>query len=182
MKNILLILTFLITSITTAQSLDDLDDYDVDAFYKKEELEDDTLDEDGNEIPGIRTPDIAVPLATYTGWNFRPENWAAEAMDDLKGSFFPLDYSRTQGKLSKDPRTTWKERYISRARYVRMVVAAVEQLVEDRLLLDEDADRYVNEALIFDTIRGHDLNLEGFRRKHERWTHLGSPEAGFKPT
>lgn len=140
------------------------------------------IDEDGNEIPGIRTPDIAVPLATYTGWNFRPENWAAEAMDDLKGSFFPLDYSRTQGKLSKDPRTTWKERYISRARYVRMVVAAVEQLVEDRLLLDEDADRYVNEALIFDTIRGHDLNLEGFRRKHERWTHLGSPEAGFKPT
>ena len=44
MKNFLLILTFLITSIITAQSLDDLDDYDVDAFYKKEELEDDTLE------------------------------------------------------------------------------------------------------------------------------------------
>ncbi len=53
MKNFLLILSFLITSITTAQSLDGLDDYDVDAFYKKEELEDDTLDEDGNEIEFI---------------------------------------------------------------------------------------------------------------------------------
>ena len=28
------------------------------------------VDEDGNERAGIRLPDVAVPLATYTGWNF----------------------------------------------------------------------------------------------------------------
>src|SRR5262249_25681456 len=26
---------------------------------------------DGNELAGIRLPNVAVPLATYTGWNFR---------------------------------------------------------------------------------------------------------------
>ncbi len=26
-------------------------------------------DADGNEVAGIRLPEIAVPLATYTGWN-----------------------------------------------------------------------------------------------------------------
>jgi len=29
------------------------------------------VDEDGNDRAGHRLPDIAVPLATYTGWNFR---------------------------------------------------------------------------------------------------------------
>ena len=53
MKNFFLIFIFLISTITTAQSLDNLDDYDVDAFYKKKELDDDTLDEDGNEIEFI---------------------------------------------------------------------------------------------------------------------------------
>ena len=27
------------------------------------------VDADGNEVAGIRLPDIAAPLATYTGWN-----------------------------------------------------------------------------------------------------------------
>ena len=29
------------------------------------------VDVDGNEQSGIRLPEVAVPLATYTGWNFR---------------------------------------------------------------------------------------------------------------
>jgi len=29
------------------------------------------VDGDGNELAGIQLPDVAVPLATYTGWNFR---------------------------------------------------------------------------------------------------------------
>src|SRR5262249_25043209 len=29
------------------------------------------VDRDGNEFSGIRLPNVAVPLATYTGWNFR---------------------------------------------------------------------------------------------------------------
>ena len=29
------------------------------------------VDDDGNEIAGIRHPDVAVPLATSTPWNLR---------------------------------------------------------------------------------------------------------------
>src|SRR5215510_11832379 len=29
------------------------------------------VDRDGNELSGVRLPNVAVPLATYTGWNFR---------------------------------------------------------------------------------------------------------------
>ena len=36
------------------------------------------VDADGNEIAGIRLPDIAVPLATYTGWNLRKKEVGAE--------------------------------------------------------------------------------------------------------
>ena len=31
------------------------------------------VDADGNDLAGIRVPDLAVPLATTTGWNFRSE-------------------------------------------------------------------------------------------------------------
>ena len=36
------------------------------------------VDADGNEIAGIRLPDIAVPLATHTGWNYYKEPFPAE--------------------------------------------------------------------------------------------------------
>src|SRR6185503_18756914 len=32
-----------------------------------------SLDADCNDVAGIRLPDVAVPLATYTGWNVRHE-------------------------------------------------------------------------------------------------------------
>jgi len=36
------------------------------------------VDRDGNEQAGIRLPDVAVPLATYTGWNLRAAPHGAE--------------------------------------------------------------------------------------------------------
>ena len=45
------------------------------------------VDEDGNERAGIRLPEIAVPLATYTGWNFRkPEIGAPGELVPLLGA------------------------------------------------------------------------------------------------
>ena len=32
------------------------------------------VDSDGNEVAGIRLSDIAVPTATFTGWNLRSES------------------------------------------------------------------------------------------------------------
>ncbi len=36
-------------------------------------------DSDGNDIAGIRLPELVVPLATYTGWGLRSGVWATDA-------------------------------------------------------------------------------------------------------
>ena len=44
-------------------------------------------DADGNDRPGIRLPDIAVPVGTHTGWNLRhPDTGAPEQLQSMQGS------------------------------------------------------------------------------------------------
>ncbi len=105
------------------------------------------VDGDGNEIPGIRTPDVEVPLATFTGWNFRHKGSAEKALFDVKGSHFPFARTAEEREASGDARRAIQERYPSRARYVRAVAAAAQRLMEQRLLLEEDVDRYVELAM-----------------------------------
>src|SRR5207248_6459329 len=48
-------------------------------------------DADGNEVTGIRLPDVSVPLATYTGWNLRhPQIGAPDRLMSLMGSTIPF--------------------------------------------------------------------------------------------
>ena len=98
---------------------------------------------DGNEIAGIRLPDIAEPLATYTGWNLYKEPYTKGELCDRDGSYLPL-HATTAERLAKgDPRLSLEERYGSYANYLMRLEAAVQALVRDRLLLPEDAERYI---------------------------------------
>ena len=48
------------------------------------------VDADGNELAGVRTPEITVPVATYTGWNFRNASIGGAQSDtfwDLEAAF-----------------------------------------------------------------------------------------------
>ena len=55
------------------------------------------VDEAGNDRGGIRLPQIAVPLATHTGWNYRqPEIGAPDRLASEIGSYLPLP--RTRGR------------------------------------------------------------------------------------
>ena len=105
------------------------------------------VDADGNDIPGIRGPELEVPLATYTGWNFRPQGAAEQAMAAVNGSYLPFAKTRTERLEKGDPRPSIEERYGSRARYVKLVALASQRLVEQRLILEEDADRFVEQAM-----------------------------------
>ena len=105
------------------------------------------VDADGNEIAGIRTPHVEVPLATFTGWNPRPIGYGAPALAGVTGSFLPFASTAAQRQATGDSRPSLAERYRSRADYVRRIACAAQKLVEDRLLLDEDAERYVELAL-----------------------------------
>src|SRR6516164_7965556 len=39
------------------------------------------VDSDGNDIAGIRLPELTVPLATYTGWALRSGVWANDGSE-----------------------------------------------------------------------------------------------------
>lgn len=103
-------------------------------------------DLDGNHIAGIRLPEIAVPLATYTGWNLRAAGFAG---DDLCVGFGQkIDFPATKADrlVTVDPRLSIEEGYPSHADYVRAVTRAANRLRQQRLLLDEDVQRYIEAA------------------------------------
>ena len=80
------------------------------------------VDEDGNERAGIRSVEQAVPVATYTGWNFRsPAIGAPKELVSLMGSSIPFavtDEARKPGDMRRAlaSRYTSKEQYLARAR------------------------------------------------------------------
>ena len=96
-------------------------------------------DKDGIEKAGIRLPDIAVPLATYTGWNFRNKSiGGTDQLFPLMGSYIPFAGTAAKRAATKDPRASIAERYPSRDIYLQMVQKVGLQLAANRYLLDED--------------------------------------------
>ena len=101
---------------------------------------------DGNEIAGLRLPDIEAPLATYTGWNLYKAPFTEGELCDRDGSYAPLPATQKERMDKGDPRPSLEERYGTHANYVKKLEAAARTLVRDRLLLAEDAERYVKAA------------------------------------
>src|SRR5260221_459290 len=99
------------------------------------------VDRDGNELSGIRLPNVAVPLATYTGWNFRnPAIGQPGEVLPLAGSYIPLPLTRAARDSEHDPRFSVEERYGGRSRYEVLVTDRGEKLVEDGYMLQDDLD------------------------------------------
>jgi hypothetical protein len=103
-------------------------------------------DEDGNDISGIRLPDVTVPLATYTGWSLRS---GAHANDGCEGAGQMIAFPKTKADrlASGDPRLSVEERYPSFSVYAVMVKNAVEDMVAKRLMLQEDAQPAIDRLL-----------------------------------
>jgi hypothetical protein len=105
------------------------------------------VDSDGNDIGGIRLPEQAVPLGTYTGWAFRSERIGApNTLIAMAGSYIPFAKTRNDREKSHDSRLSVEERYSSRAEYVRLVEEAANRLVQERYLLQEDMPAIVEAA------------------------------------
>lgn len=100
------------------------------------------VDEDGNEIAGIRLPRIAVPLATYAGWNLRAADYGTEGkLARWVGSQWPLPRTIEERQKNGDPRLAILERYPTREAYVARIAEAALELQEQRFLLAEDVAR-----------------------------------------
>ena len=109
-----------------------------------------TVDADGNEIAGIRSPDVQAPVGTLTGWNIRT---ATGELCGLSGGFVPFASTEVERLAASDPRASLEARYGSHAGYVEAVRAAAEQRVSERLLLPADAERYVERAAASDILQ-----------------------------
>lgn len=105
------------------------------------------VDDDGNDLGGIRHPDVAVPLATYTGWNLRHADiGGADQILGLSGATLPFPRTAAQRAAKSDPRSSIKERYASREAYLDQVRAAAQKLVGERYLLEDDVTPVVEHA------------------------------------
>jgi Alpha/beta hydrolase domain len=105
-------------------------------------------DKDGNDVGGIRQPDIVVPLGTYTGWNLRKEGFAGGQLCGINGTFLPVAADATGRLTANDPRASIAERYPTRLHYIQRLQAAAEWLKAEGLILDEDVGRWVDWARV----------------------------------
>ena len=97
------------------------------------------VDADGNEIAGIRTAESLVPLATYTGWNFRNQSsGGTRLLVSLLGSRIPFPATAADASSTHDPRKAVSERYASRDAYLAAAKEVSERLVKERYLLEGD--------------------------------------------
>jgi hypothetical protein len=105
------------------------------------------VDPDGNELAGIRLPEIAVPLATYTGWNLRdPQIGAPDELAGMAGSYLPFPRTREQRARAGDPRASIAERYAGKAQFLGLFAEAAIDLMREGYLLPEDLSSLLDRA------------------------------------
>jgi hypothetical protein len=104
------------------------------------------VDDDGNEIAGVRMPGVEAPTATTTGWALRADAFGGPDGCESDGQNIPFARSKAERKASGDPRKSLEERYKDHDGYVKAVAKAARKLQKDGFLLDEDVERFVNDA------------------------------------
>lgn len=88
----------------------------------------------GQELAGVKLPEIAVPLGASTGWNVYADSAAGGAMCDRRGAFFAY------------PDRMVRRLYPSKRVYMARLERALDALVRARLLLPEDRPALLKEA------------------------------------
>lgn len=109
------------------------------------------VDDDGNEISGIRLPDLSVPIATYSGWNLRHENNGNPGLiigisGGLWGWTMAFSPTRLDREKIKDSRPSIEERYSSREEYLSLVNQAAQILINQNYLLAYDVPEIIDRA------------------------------------
>jgi hypothetical protein len=94
------------------------------------------VDADGNDLPGIRLPPVAVPTGTLLGWNLRKAGYAEGDLCSLAGSYLP--FAADQASRGDDPRLPLAERYGNPSTRAARVAEATDRLIRDRLVLEAD--------------------------------------------
>lgn len=106
------------------------------------------VDRDGNEVSGIRLPDLTRPVATHAGWNMRdPETGSPDDQVPMIGFSRRFPVTAAERSASGDTRLSIEERYKSRDEYVALVRRDAEALAGDGYILEQDIDLVTQNAV-----------------------------------
>ena len=100
-------------------------------------------DADGRDVAGLRLPTLEAPAATHTGWNLRKAGFGEGELCDNNGAMIGFAATREERLKSGDPRLSMAERYPNPGDRAAAIARAAQQLVQDRLLLEEDARLFI---------------------------------------
>ena len=104
------------------------------------------VDPDGNDLGGVRYPDMQAPIATYIGWALRKAGFAEGELLMTNGCIKAFARTKAECEKNGDPRLSIEERYPSHQAYVDIVKRAVDELVKEGFLLSEDGESYIEAA------------------------------------
>jgi hypothetical protein len=100
-------------------------------------------DADGRDVAGLHLPTLEAPAATHTGWNLRKPGFAEGELCDNNGSMIPFAATLEERQKNNDPRLSMAERYPNEGDRAAAIAKAAQQLVRDRLLLEEDTKLFI---------------------------------------
>ena len=111
------------------------------------------VDADGNELGGVPVVLREAPLGTYLGWNVVADGFHRGKICNYAGGMIPFARTRAERLASGDPRLSLEERYASHEGYVERVKTAAARAVDERFLLQADADALVAQAEASNVLR-----------------------------
>jgi hypothetical protein len=108
------------------------------------------VDTDGNDVAGIRLPEVVAPTATNTGWNLRSAAYGGKSDGtdgcESTGSSIVFAPTATARTAIGDTRPSLTERYVDHNGLVAARTTAANALKAQRLLLQADVDAYIANA------------------------------------
>jgi Alpha/beta hydrolase domain len=111
------------------------------------------VDEDGNELAGVRLPPVEAPVATTTGWALRREGFSENEGCESDGQHIPFAKTKAERLAAGDPRLSLQERYNDHDGYVKAVTRAAKKLQRQRFLLLDDVQQYIEESEASDVLQ-----------------------------
>ena len=107
------------------------------------------VDSNGNDLGGIRTPDVVAPMGSNSGWALRSAGFGGSTNGtdgcEAAGQFVPLALNDAS-KVAGDPRPSLTALYANKAGFVAARTAAAQALQAQALLLPNDAANYGSAA------------------------------------
>jgi hypothetical protein len=105
------------------------------------------VDRDGNEVAGVKSLLLRVPLGTYTSWNPIATGALKGRERQLAAGYIPFARTKAERQAKGDPRPSIDERYSNLWEYLSAASTQAADLVSRRLLLPEDATRLVAQLI-----------------------------------